>query len=142
LNQAGIHPRILLRSQENTFSGYVSTLLPLKDKAFRLLPMGEGKVGDRAALIVKVTHDGHRDVLLFFDKDKHWLIKSEYTAKAQEQGGQEVKQEVFLTDYKGVNGVKFPTKLVIKRDGKDYIEAENSDFKPVAKPDDKMFAKP
>jgi hypothetical protein len=132
----------LAAQKEGQFSGYVSTLLPLKDKAFRLAPVGEAKVGDRPAVIVKVTHEGHRDVLLFFDKENNRLLKSEYKAKAQEQGGQEVKQEVFYSNYGDVDGVRFPMKILITRDGKPYVEAENSDVKAVDKLDEKVFAKP
>jgi len=132
----------LAEQKETHFAGYVTTLLPLKDKAFNLAPVGEAKVGDRAAVIVKVTHEGHRDVLLFFDKENNRLVKSEYKAKAQEQGGEEVKQEVFFSDYRDVDGVKFPMKIVVTRDGKPYVEAENSEVKAVDKPDDKVFAKP
>jgi hypothetical protein len=132
----------LAEQKETHYAGWVSTLLPLKDKAFQLAPVGDAKVEDRPAVIVKVTQKGHRDVLLFFDKENHRLVKSEYKAKAQEQGGQEVKQEAFLSNYQDVDGVKMPMKIVIKRDGKVYVEAENSEIKAVSKLDEKVFAKP
>jgi hypothetical protein len=132
----------MAEQKETLYCGYVSTLLPLKDKAFHLAPVGEGKVDNRPAVIVKVTQKDRRDVMLFFDKENNLLIKTEYKAKAQEQGGQEVNQEVFLSKYKDVDGAKMPMTVVIKRDGKPYVEAENSDLKPADKLDAKLFAKP
>jgi hypothetical protein len=52
------------------------------------------------------------------------------------------KQEVFYSNYGDVDGVKFPMKILITRDGKPYVEAENSDVKAVDKLDEKLFAKP
>jgi hypothetical protein len=89
-----------------------------------------------------VSHQGHRDVSLYFDKETGLLVKSVQTVKAQELGGQEVKQEFFQKDYKEVGGVKVPTKHVFLRDGKKYVEAEGTEIKLLEKLDDGTFGKP
>src|SRR5205823_4959970 len=66
----------LSEMKENNYAGWVATLVPLKDKAFKLTAIGESKVGDQPAVGVKVTHDGHRDVKLYFNKDGGLLVRS------------------------------------------------------------------
>src|SRR4051794_12104141 len=65
--------------KETNLGGYIATLLPLKDKAFTLTPLPEAKVDDRPAAGVQVSHKGHRDVKLYFDKQTGLLVKSEQT---------------------------------------------------------------
>jgi hypothetical protein len=45
----------LAEQKEQHYAGWVTRLLPLKDKAFQLAPLGESKVGDRTAVGVKVS---------------------------------------------------------------------------------------
>ncbi len=135
----------LAEQKEVHHAGYVTTLLPLKrlkKDAYTLAPLGEVKVGDRPALAVKVSSKGHRDVRLYFDKETHFLVKGEWTVKAMEEGGKEVTQETLYSNHQDIQGAKIPMKMTIIRDDKKYVEAENSELKPVEKPDDKMFAKP
>src|SRR5438132_2345343 len=44
---------------------WITMLVPLRDKAFRLSLLGESKVGDRAAVGLKVVHKDFGDVKLF-----------------------------------------------------------------------------
>lgn len=132
----------LAEQKESHYAGYVTTLTPLKDKAFTLSPLDEVQVNGRAAEGVKVTHKNHRDVNLFFDKENGLLIKSDQRAKDLENGGKEVLQEAFYSDFKDIDGIKIPMKIVIKRDGKQFVEAEHSDVKLVEKLDKSVFAKP
>ncbi len=131
----------LQEQKEEQYHGWVTTLLPLKDKAFELKPLGESKVGDRPASGVRVSRKDHRDVNLYFDKDNGLLLKRESRVKDQESG-KEVDQVVSYLDYKEVAGMKHPTKIVMKRDGKQFVEAEVIDFKPMEKLDTSDFAKP
>ena len=107
-----------------------------------LAPLPEIKVDNRPAVGVKVSHKNRADVMLYFDKTSGMMIKSEYPVKSPEQKGKEVKQEAFHSEYKEVAGVQFPMKIVLKRDGKLFVEAENFDVKPVEKLDNKVFGKP
>jgi len=132
----------LAEQKEAQHCSYVTTLLPLKGKGFTLATLGEIKVGDRPALGVKVSSKNHRDVSLYFDKATNLLVKADYTVKSQEQGGKEVTQESLFGNYTDIQGAKIPMKLTINRDGKKYVDAENTDLKPVDKPDEKLFTKP
>jgi hypothetical protein len=132
----------LEEQKENHYAGWVASLLPLKDKAFTLAAADEIKVDNRPAVGVKVSRKDHRDVNLYFDKETGLLVKSATRAKDLEAGGKEFTQEVFLSDYKEIEGAKVPMKVAVKRDGKQFVEAENLEVKPSPKLDDKTFAKP
>jgi hypothetical protein len=132
----------LAEQKEHLYVGWVASLLPVKDNGYTLAPLAEIKVDSRPAVGVKVAHEGHRDVKLYFDKETALPVKSEAVAKDLQQGGKEVNEEAFYSNYKDVEGVQIPMKIVIKRDGKLFVEAENSNVKPAAKLDDKVFARP
>jgi hypothetical protein len=122
-------------------AGWVTSLLPLKAKAFDIKATGEAKVGKREALGVKVTRKGYPDVSLFFDKKTGLLLKSSFLTKSPEQKFKEVTQDNYYHKYRDEDGVKLPTKMVINRDGKVFVEEEVSDYK-AGKVDAKVFAKP
>jgi hypothetical protein len=128
--------------QEGLYASWVSSLLPLKDKKFKLATVGESKVNGSAVVGVRVSSEGRRDVNLYFDKTNYLLLKVEHRAIASEQGGKEVNQETVFTDYKDIEGVKSAGKFVMTRDGEKYIESETSELKPAGKLDDSVFAKP
>jgi hypothetical protein len=131
----------LADAKEELYSNWISTLMPLKDGAFALAPLGESKVGDRPVVGVKVSHKEHKDVSLFFDKEKGLLVKSLRRVKDM-MTGQEVDQETVYSDFKETDGIQRSMKMVAKRDGKDYLEAVTTEFKVVDKLDDGLFGKP
>jgi hypothetical protein len=128
-------------AKEENYANWVTSLLPLRDPAFSLSALGESKVGDRPAVGVKVSHKDHRDVSLFFDKENGLLVKSQRRFKDL-MSGMEVDQETIYSDYKDADGIKRFTKMSSKRDGKDFLEAQITDFKPAEKLDDGVFGKP
>ena len=116
-------------------------LVLLKDKAYTLSSLGESKVESRPVEGVKVSSPGHRDVLLFFDKDTALLVKRERQV-TDARTGKDSKQETFYGDYKEINGFKFPMKVTTKVNGHMQREEERFDFKPVEKLNDNAFAEP
>jgi outer membrane lipoprotein-sorting protein len=130
-------------AKEERYADRVASLLPLvKEKGFKLEPLGEVKVDGKPAVGVRVSHEGHRDVNLFFDKDSGLLVKNERTVKDFMAGGNEQTQETLYSDYKEVGGVKHAMKLVINRDGKKYVDSEISDLEVKDKIDAAQFEKP
>jgi outer membrane lipoprotein-sorting protein len=132
----------IAEAKEGAYAGWIATLLPLKEKDFTLTALGEVKVEDKPAVGVRVSHKSHRDVNLFFDKEKGWLVKTETVVKDLMGGGQEVTQETIFSDHKEVGGAKRAMKIVINRGGKKYVDAEISEMEPKEKLDDSVFAKP
>lgn len=124
------------------FAGWITQLTPLKDKQFKLSTVGESKINDRAAVGVRVSVEKRKDVNLYFDKENGLLVKAEHRAISQEQGGKEVNQEIFFSEYKEIEGAKMATKYLIKRDGEKFVEAEAHDIQAVGKLDDSVFGKP
>jgi len=135
---------IMAEAREQMHAGTVAgQLTPLKNQEYKLSPLGEAKVGGRDAVGIRVERKGYRDLSLFFDKKSHLLVKSERRAKDLAGGDdKEFTEETFYKDYKKVDGVQVPHRVVQKRDGKDYLEAEVSGVKIVEKLDDNTFAKP
>jgi hypothetical protein len=129
----------LAAARDEMYAAWVATLVPLKDKDFTLAPLAESKVGDRAVLGVKVTRADRPDVALYFDKEKRWLLRAEYVVKV---GGGKPRQEVYYDEYTDGDGLRYPKKTTVKRDGKLLVEAETSEFKLLDKVDPQTFAKP
>ena len=77
---------------------------------------------------------------LYFDTKTGLLLKSE--TRVKDESGQEMTQESFFTHYKEFDGLKRPAKVVIKRDGKDFLNMDVSEYKLVEKLDDGEFAMP
>jgi hypothetical protein len=133
----------LTEAKEDIHAGRVETLVPLlKDKRFELSPLADAKVDGHPVVGVRVAHNGHRDIKLYFDKKIGLLLKNERMIKDQTFGGQERTQETLHSDYKDVKGVKQPLKLLIKRDGDKHLEGVITDFQMKDKLDDAVFAKP
>jgi hypothetical protein len=119
----------------------LTRLIPLKDKAFTLAPAGEIMVHDKPAFGFKVSRKNQRDVNLFFDKATGMLVKIQSRGKDPALG-QEFDQEILFSDYKDTPAGQRPAKVVIKRDGNVYLEAQYFDFNASEKPDDSQFEQP
>ncbi|MCI0637805.1 MAG: hypothetical protein L0Y72_28805 [Gemmataceae bacterium] len=129
--------------KEQMHSDAVASLLPLKNKAYKLATLGDVKVGDQPAVGVRVSKKGHRDVNLYFDKSKGQLIKSEYVVKDIKAGGDtEITQTTFYHDYKESQGIRHPTKLLIERDGKKFSDTLMSEIQLFEKVDNSTFNRP
>jgi hypothetical protein len=126
---------------QNQKAGWMASLLPLKDKAFSLAVVGEAQVDNKPAVVLKATRKDYPEVKLYLDKKTHRLLKSEFQTKFPEQGFKDVTAEHYFHDYRDVDGMLVPRKLVMKYDGKRFVEAENHEYKH-AKLDPKLFMKP
>jgi hypothetical protein len=121
----------------------VTNLVSLKDKSYKLSPLGEAKVGEKDAVGVQVTKKGFRDVNLYFDKKTYMLLKAEYRT-IEPIGKQEVQQEKLYVEYKEVaGGLKMPARMVLNNDGKKFMEIEVTEMTPMETPfEESVFAKP
>ncbi len=140
-NTIDMSPDQLADAKESAYTAWVTTLLPLRDKAFKLAPFGEVEIDGRKVVGVNVTREGHRSLNLFFDKETYRLVRSDATVR-DEMTFKDVSEETTYGDYKAFEGIQHPTKLKIKRDGLSYAELEVEDFKASEKIDDSTFAKP
>jgi hypothetical protein len=127
--------------REGLYASWVSTLAPLDDKSFTVVPLGVSKVGARAVEGITVQRKGHPDLKLYFDKESGLLLKLERLTKSV-ISRDEMKEEIFLSHFKEIDGVQEPMKLVVKLDGRLAAEEEILELKHVEKLDGTLFAKP
>ena len=133
----------LTEEREEIYARWVSSLEPLKDKAFKLASVGEVQVDGKAALGVRVSHKGKRDVNLFFDKAGGLLVKMETQVKDVKGGGdKDMTQEVLFANFKDFMDIKHPTKITINRDGKLFVEVEMSEIRAVEMIEESVFGQP
>jgi len=133
----------LAAARHEQHAGWVASLTPLVGgaKGYTLAPTGEMLVNDKAALGVKVSAKGRRDVTLYFDKTTGLMTRFDQTVD-DEGSGREVAQETYQSDYKDVQGTKQAHKFVVKRDGKLYLEGETSEVTLTETLDANLFVKP
>jgi hypothetical protein len=116
------------------------TLVPLKGKGFQIELAGEEKVGEKAAVVLKVTGPDRKDFKLSFDKETGLPVKQ--VAKVIGLMGDEFTQESVYSAYKDFDGIKRPTKIVSKRDGEKFVDEEITEFKVLDKVDPGTFTEP
>ena len=113
----------------------------LKDKGLELSTAGESKVNDAPAVGVRVSMKDQKDVTLYFNKKTNLLAKVEFRT-TDAMTGNEMTEERIITEYqKSPEGLPAPKKVLIKRDGKDYLQAEVLEFKFLETLDDAEFTK-
>jgi hypothetical protein len=118
-----VEPSALNEMRETLYLDRAVRLMPLlNDRNFNLSTLGEGKVNGAAALVVRVTSRGHKEIRLSFDKESALLIKTEHVL--DDAAGKEVKQEEYYSDFVDAGGYRRPRKMAAFRDGKKMMEAE------------------
>jgi hypothetical protein len=125
--------------REGAYVYWLTTLVPLRAKAFDLATLPETKINDKAAVGVKVMHKGRVDVQLYFDKQTHLLVK---TQRLTREAGLAVTKETLFSDYKQFAGLQMPTRLLELTSGKKTAVLTGASYKFPAKLEDSTFAKP
>jgi hypothetical protein len=133
---------VLAEAKEDMYLQWVTGLTPLLDKEFKFDWLGKMKIGAKQAVGVRVIRKGHRDINLYFDVENGLLLKSEMRVIGVDDDGREVTQESFYEEYKEAEGIMYPAKVTIKRDGVDYNVEEVTEYKLEEKLDENLFEKP
>jgi hypothetical protein len=127
--------------KNSAYANWIESLLPLtKEKEFTLTPLADVKVKDKPAVGIKVQAKDRPDVKLFFDKESGLLVKTERDGK--DETGNVVRLESTYSDFKKVDGLMQPMKILANRDGKKFMDIEVTEMKFPDKLDSKLFAKP
>lgn len=129
-----------LREQMNALR--IAHLTVLTGDDYHLSPLPPETIDDRPAVGVRVQHNGYRDVCLFFDKEKGFLLKMQTRLKDLRQGGEEVTAETFYEGYKEVDGVMVAHRFTLMYDGKTHNDGEVAEVTFADKLDEEMFEKP
>jgi hypothetical protein len=122
------------------FQWIPTTILPLRDKDYKLEAIDADKVDGKAAVGIKVTPKEGKSFNLYFNKESGLPVK--LAGKSVGFDGQEFDLEVLFSDYKEVAGIKKAMKIVQKRNGDKMSEQTITEFKVKDKLDDKLFEKP
>jgi hypothetical protein len=119
----------------------VARMVTLRDKAYEVSLIGEDKVEGKKVVGIRVSKKGQKDVSLFFDKETNLLTKLEYRG-AEPGTDNEVNEERIVKEYeKNSDGIPLAKKIVVKHDGKQFLEAEVLEVKHFEKLDDSEFKK-
>jgi hypothetical protein len=113
------------------------TILPLKDKQFKVESIPDETVNGKPQAGVKVTAPDGKDFKLYFDKETG--LPARLVAKVAGFMGDEFTQETSFSDYKEVGGIKKAMKTVSKRNGEPFREEQITEFTVVEKVDPKTF---
>jgi outer membrane lipoprotein-sorting protein len=132
----------LAAQQHNQRAGWMSSLLPLRDKAFQLKTLPDAKVGTQETRVVVAARPDWPEAKLYFDKTSNYLVKMEYRTKAPELKYKDVTADIVYSDFRDVDGVKVAHKMVMKQDGNLFVEAELTSMEAKGKLDAKTFARP
>jgi hypothetical protein len=119
----------------------IGRLVPLKGKKYELSLIGEDKVEGKKVVGLRVSAKNQKDVSVYFDKETGLMAKLEY--RGSEPGtGKEVNEERIVLEYaKNKDGVPQAKKIVVKHDGKQFLEAEITELTVLEKLDDSVFKK-
>jgi hypothetical protein len=132
----------LAQQRHDHCAAWMSTLLPLKDKAFTLKTLKDATIGKHQTRVVEATRKDYPTMKLYFDKTTNLLVKFEYKTTAAEMEFKEVTADTVYSDYREVAGAKVAHKMVMHRDGKVFVEAEVTEMTAEGKLDAKVFAMP
>lgn len=134
-------PSAVAEMRESMAIARAVRLVPLlADRSYELSLLPEIKVNDRPALGVKAEVKGRKPLLLYFDKETSFLVKTEH--ELDDGSGKSVTQEEFYSDFRDLAGFKRPIKLAVFRKGGKVMEAEMTEVKYFDRFDDAEFAKP
>jgi hypothetical protein len=127
--------------KEETYVTQLIRLTNLRSPGLQLAPGGEATVAGRPAVAVKVSSPGHRDVTLYFDRESGLLVETQRHAVDVKTTKEYLEEKVF-TDYRVTDGLPWPRRVTIYRDGQKFIDAETVSVRYLEKMDAGVFAKP
>jgi len=118
----------------------IMNLTPLLKEGYELKPLPGVKVDGKDTVGVQVSNKEITDVKLYFDKSTSLIVKAERKGMDPSGGGGDVLQEMFMSDYKDVQGLKKPMKTLMNNDGKKFMESTTTSTELSEKIDDKEFS--
>lgn len=117
----------------------IMNLTPLLKEGYELKSIPGVKVDGKETIGLQISNKEIQDVKLYFDKTTHLVAKAERKGM-DPMGGGDVVQEMIMSDYKDVQGLKKPMKTVMNNDGKKFMESTTTSTELLEKIDDKEFS--
>jgi hypothetical protein len=129
----------LTAEKERLHAAWVASLLPLRAPDFSMVPITKDDSG-RKRIGLRVSHAGHRDVTLYFDRAGQ--LTDSMTRFKNPQSGTDTVETVHYADYRSFDGLKRPTRITIRVNGKVRAEGSVSDYQRHAHLDERAFQAP
>jgi len=132
-----------LKAQKHSmYMNWITTVLPFKEKGYKLTAIDEVLVAGKPAEGLLVSHKKREPVKLYFDKKSHLLVKTEDSLVDADSGAKRTIVTIYA-DYKAVQGIQQPFKMKTYVDGVKVNESDVVDMKIHEKPiDERLFTKP
>lgn len=138
---AQLEGELLAGEKRNVYYQVVPIILvALKGNGFTYEADGEAKIGDKAAVILKVTGPDGKAFTLSLDKETGLSLK--LVGKLVGYKGGEYTAETTFANYKDFDGIKKATKVETKRRGEPYQKWEIIEFKVLDRVEPDTFTEP
>lgn len=122
-------------ARERLYAQWLTTLLPLDDKVFRMALVPEITIDNRPAAGVNIAHDDRPDVQLYFDKETFAPVK--LARKVNDRSYEE-----FYDDYAELDGLIYAKKTVQYGNGQKIAEIQTTELKFLDAVEDGTFEQP
>lgn len=132
---------MLAELKEGVHFAQVTRFTALKERFFILRALPEGVVNSKPALGIRVSAEGYRDIDLYLDKDTFLLAKTVRTAR-DFRTNELMKEELYYSGWKVIDGIATPMKLTVYRDGKKFMDVDAKEVSFSEKFDDSVFTNP
>ncbi len=131
-------------AKQGTLINYAMSLIPLQkpNKEFKLSLVEPETVEGEECQGIKIAHEKMPTITMQFSKKTGLIKKTKYKAKVAELGFEEVTEEAVYREYKEFDGFKSPTKMIMYRDGKKFVESHLQKISYPDKLDESEFKKP
>jgi hypothetical protein len=103
--------------------------------------VGEQRVENRPALVVRGEFEKNRKIDCYFDKATAFLVKTSEVAQ-DPRSGKQVMKEAVLADYKEIQGGQVPRRIKTYINGDLKLDIAILDIRFMEKIDEKEFARP
>lgn len=116
----------------------IGQLVPLLDSKRFTIQSGESaKVNGHSADCIQVNGKAIGQVALYFDAKTGLLVQTVRQSLAP--SGKKVEERSSLSEYKAINGIQSPTKVIVTHDGKPFMTMTMSNGKLIETLDEKPF---
>jgi hypothetical protein len=131
-------------AKQGTLVNYAMSLIPLQkpNKEFKLGLAEPETVEGEECQGITIEHEKMPTITMHFSKKTGLIKKTKYKAKVAELGFEEVTEEAVYEAYEEFDGFKSPTKIIIYRDGKKFVESHPLKVSYPDKLDESEFKKP
>jgi hypothetical protein len=123
------------------YHNLVMSLIPLQGPTFTLVAEPQQRKEGVLCQAFTVKSKGHPDITLYFDTETSLPVLVQTTI-VEANTGQEMKQELYLREYKDFSGLKYPTRWVVYQNGNKSQEFTIEEALFPDKVDEQTFAKP